>query len=167
MRKELLYQNDVVAEAVKEIVKRIYLNNSMLNRPFDDQGQARIKLETEALFQILSDIDSKKSKLILSEVTELENSKNPYYSVKIRIDELIAKAERKIRVNAGTKRQAKIFENAGLNGMDALHLAAAIQGKVDFLINCDDSFLKKAKKAMSDQAIKIINPIEYVLAEGL
>jgi hypothetical protein len=46
-----------------------------------------------------------------------------------------------------TKKQAKTFENAGLNGMDALHPAAAIQGKVDFLITCDDSFLKKAKKA--------------------
>ncbi len=148
-------------------MERIYLNNSMLNRPFDDQGQARIKLETEALFQILSDIDSGKSKLILSEVTGLENIKNPYYLVKIRIDELIAKADRKVRVNAGTKRQAQIFENAGLNGMDALHLAAAIQGKVDFLITCDDSFLKKANKATSDQAIKIMNPIEYVLAEGL
>jgi len=139
----------------------------MLNRPFDDQGQARIKLETEALFQILSEIDSRRSTLILSEVTELENSRNPYYSVRIRIDELMAKAQRKITVNAGTKRQAKVFETAGLNAMDALHLAAAIQGKVDFLITCDDSFLKKARKATSDQAIRIMNPIDYILAEGL
>lgn len=148
-------------------MKRIYLNNSTLNRPFDDQSQARIKLETEALFQILSDIDLRNSKLILSEVPELENSKNPYYSVKIRIDELISKAGKKVKVNANTRRQAKLFENAGLNGMDALHLAAAIQGKIDFFITCDDSFLKKAKKATSDQTIKIMNPIEYVLAEGL
>lgn len=148
-------------------MKRIYLNNSTLNRPFDDQIQARIKLETEALFQILSDIDSRNSKLILSEVTELENSKNPYYSIKIRIDELISKADRKIKVTAATKRQAKIFENTGLNGMDALHLAAAVQGKVDFFVTCDDSFLKKAKEITSGQSIKIMNPIEYVLAEGL
>lgn len=148
-------------------MKRIYLNNSMLNRPFDDQGRARVKLETEAFFQILSEIDTKASTLILSEVTDLENSRNPYYSVKIRIAELIAKAERKIKVNAGTKRQAKIFETAGLNGMDALHLAAAIQGKTDFLITCDDSFLKKARKVTLDKGIKIMNPIDYVLSEGL
>ncbi len=80
---------------------------------------------------------------------------------------MISKADRKIKVNATTKKQAKTFENAGLNGMDALHLAAAIQGKVSFLITSDDSFLKKAKKVMSDQTIKIMNPIEYVLAEGL
>ena len=148
-------------------MKRIYLNNSTLNRPFDDQGQARIKLETEALFQILSDIDLRNSKLILSEVTDLENSKNPHYSVKIRIDELISKADRKIKANAATRKLAKTFENAGLNGMDALHLAAAIQGKADFLITSDDFFLKKAKKVTSDRTIKIMNPIEYVLAEGL
>ena len=139
----------------------------MLNRPFDDQGQARIKLETEALFQILTDIDSGNFKLILSEVTEIENSKNPDYLVKIRVDELISKADRKIKVNATTRKQARIFENAGLKGMDALHLAAAIQGKVDFFVTCDDFFLKKAKKVASNQAIKIMNPIEYVLGEGL
>jgi len=150
-------------------MRRIYLDNSTLNRPFDDQSQARIKLETEALFQILSDIDLKNSKLIQSEVTELENSKNPCYSVKIKIDELISKADRSIKVNATTRKQAKVFQNAGLNGMDALHLAAAIQGKVDFLITCDDAFLKKARKVTLDRSIKIkiMNPIEYVLAEGL
>lgn len=139
----------------------------MLNRPFDDQGQARIKLETEALFQILTDIDSGKFKLTVSEVTEIENSKNPDYLVKIRIDELISKADRKIKVNATTRKQARIFENAGLKGMDALHLAAAIQGKVDFFVTCDDFFLKKAKKVASNEAIEIMNPIEYVLGEGL
>lgn len=80
---------------------------------------------------------------------------------------MISKADRKIKVSATTKKQAKTFENVGLNGMDAPHLAAAIQGKVDFLITCDDSFLKKAKKVTSDQTIKIMSPIEYVLAEGL
>jgi hypothetical protein len=71
-------------------------------------------------------IDIGNSRLILSEVTELENSKNPYYSVKIRIDELISKADRKIKVTAPTRKLARTFENAGLNGMDGLHLAAAI-----------------------------------------
>ena len=148
-------------------MKRIYLNNSALNRPFDDQSQARIKLETEALFQILLDIDIGNSRLILSEVTELENSKNPYYSVKVRIDELISKADRKIKVTAPTRKLAGTFENAALNGMDGLHLAAAIQGKVDFFLTCDDSFLKKAKKVTSDRPIRIMNPIKYVLAEVL
>jgi len=115
----------------------------------------------------LLDIDLRNSKLILSEVTELENSKNPYHWVKIRIDELISKADTKIKVNSNTRRQAKVFENSGLTSMDALHLAAAIQGKADFFITCDDSFLKKAKKVTSDQIIKIMNPIEYVLVEGL
>jgi len=148
-------------------VKKIYLNNSLLNRPFDDQSQARIKLETEALFQILSDIDLKHVKLILSEVSEIENRRNPYYLIKLRIDELISRADKRIKVNATTKRQAKLFENAGLNGMDALHLAAAIQGKVDLFISCDDSFLKRAKKITASHSIKIMNPIDYVLKEGL
>ncbi len=32
---------------------KIYLDNSALNRPFDDQSQIKIKLESEAVLYIL------------------------------------------------------------------------------------------------------------------
>ena len=33
---------------------KVYLDNCVLNRPFDDQGQERIRLETEAVMLILA-----------------------------------------------------------------------------------------------------------------
>ncbi len=36
---------------------KIYLDNCVFNRPFDDQSQIKIKLETEAKLYILDFID--------------------------------------------------------------------------------------------------------------
>jgi hypothetical protein len=36
---------------------RIYLDNSVVNRPFDDQSQERIRLETEAVILLLSRLE--------------------------------------------------------------------------------------------------------------
>jgi hypothetical protein len=36
---------------------KIYLDVSCLNRPFDDQGQARVRLEAEAVTVILAKCD--------------------------------------------------------------------------------------------------------------
>ena len=36
----------------------LYLDNSVLNRPFDDQTQPRIHLEAEAVLAIVADIEN-------------------------------------------------------------------------------------------------------------
>ena len=46
---------------------RIYLDVCCLNRPFDDQRQDRIHLESEAVLTILKHIESGKWKLISSD----------------------------------------------------------------------------------------------------
>ncbi len=55
---------------------KIYLDNCCLNRPFDDQSQLRIKLESEAKLKIQEDIRSGLYKLIWSYILDYENSKN-------------------------------------------------------------------------------------------
>ena len=56
----------------------IYLDNCCYNRPFDDQLQLNIRLETQAKLQIQKDIIDGKHKLIWSYVLDYENSKNPF-----------------------------------------------------------------------------------------
>lgn len=55
---------------------KIYLDNCCFNRPFDDQSQLRIKLESEAKLKIQEDIRSGLYKLIWSYILDYENSKN-------------------------------------------------------------------------------------------
>jgi hypothetical protein len=52
------------------------LDTSVLNRPFDDQTQPRIALETQALRTILQLVEAREVELVSSSVLEYENSRN-------------------------------------------------------------------------------------------
>jgi len=55
---------------------RLYIDLSCFNRPFDDQGQQRIRLETEAVLAVLTRIVEGKDTLLWSWVMSFEND-NP------------------------------------------------------------------------------------------
>ncbi len=57
---------------------RIYLDNCIFNRPFDDQRQIRIRLETEAKLYIQNMIANNLLELAWSYILDFENSQNPY-----------------------------------------------------------------------------------------
>jgi hypothetical protein len=57
---------------------RIYLDTSVLNRPFDNQTQARIHLETEAFLTVLDWVIAGRFSLINSAVLIFENDVNPF-----------------------------------------------------------------------------------------
>ncbi len=55
---------------------RLYLDTSAYNRPFDDQSQVKIFLETQAVLLILQLIQNHQVELVSSNVLEYENSRN-------------------------------------------------------------------------------------------
>ena len=55
---------------------RIYLDMCCLKRPFDDQSQPRIRLETEAVLSLLA-AESATVDFIRSAALRLENRQNP------------------------------------------------------------------------------------------
>ena len=57
---------------------KIYLDNCCFNRPFDDQNQIKIKIETEAILYIQEKIIDKKHELVWSYMLDYENSFNPF-----------------------------------------------------------------------------------------
>ena len=57
---------------------RVYLDNCCYNRPYDDQSQLRISLESQAKMAIQMLIRQGKIELVTSYMTIFENSENPY-----------------------------------------------------------------------------------------
>lgn len=57
---------------------RLYLDNCMFNRPYDDQTHILIRLEAEAKLQIQQLIRDGQHQLIWSYIIDYENAKNPY-----------------------------------------------------------------------------------------
>jgi predicted nucleic acid-binding protein len=63
-----------------------------------------------------------------------------------------------------------IMQSSNTKSKDALHLAAAIYGKCDYFITCDDKFIKtieKNKESLIDVSnrIKLYNPVDFLRKE--
>lgn len=138
---------------------KIYLDNCSLQRPLDDKTQARIRIEAEAMEEILLLCETGDLELISSEILQTEINRNPNPKRKEIALKILTAAEKVITLNEEIKNRAVEFEKRGFQPIDALHLAAAENEGVDFFCTCDDKFLKKAR-AQGDLKIRIVSPLE-------
>ena len=70
---------------------KVYLENCCFNRPYDDQTQIRISLETQAKLYIQDLVRMGKVKLVTSYILWYENSQNPYETKRKAISEFMRK----------------------------------------------------------------------------
>lgn len=124
---------------------RIYLNSCSLQRPLDDQTQARIGVETEAVLAILAAAQVGDIVLVNSEALEYELERIPDAQRRSEATAILALAKERIEVTDQVEKLAESFENHGIRPMDAVHLALASTARVDFFTTCDDRLLRKAK----------------------
>jgi predicted nucleic acid-binding protein len=144
-------------------MKRLYLDMNIYNRPFDDQFQVRIRLETMAINVVLKMIKGKKFALIWSFMLEYENSLNPYEDVKMEIDMVSALSLEYVGIVKDILKEAKKFESKGVSARDAIHIACAIKGKADYFLTCDDRLIKRT--GIVKDGITIMNPIDFIRLE--
>jgi len=147
----------------KEKIK-IYLDTSVYNRPFDDQEQTRVRLETEAFLLILERAIIGAIEIMSSSALEYENSQNPFIERRERVSSYLSVASKLIRLNNIIKERAFTLEHAGIEPIDALHLAFA-ETDADYFLTCDDGILKKVKKHPELCKIEICNPLQFALKE--
>ncbi len=117
---------------------KLYIDTSVYNRPFDDQTQPRIWLETLALGLILQLVESGEATLINSSVLEFENSRNPFPLRREWMERCLSLATEYERVDEAIRDRAQEYEKNGGSAIDALHIATAESASVDFFIACDD-----------------------------
>lgn len=136
---------------------KLYLDNCCFNRPYDDQTQLKIELETKAKLFIQDLIVKKEADLIWSYMLDYENSMNSFNQKRIAIQEwqdfaiIDVDASKKI-IELGTE-----FEKSGFKNADALHLACAIDAKCDYFISVDKQLLK-----YSGTEIIVCDPVEFL-----
>ena len=137
---------------------KIYLDNSVLNRPYDDQSQPRIWLETLCFVLILQMAEEKEAELIRSTFHVLENNENPTQEKKEWVAGCLNLARHSVPVTAEMKQRANALVKAGLKLLDAAHVAAAESVFADYFITCDDQLIRKYRGAM-----RVLTPPELVL----
>jgi len=138
---------------------KIYLDNCCFNRPFDDQSQLRILLESEAKLRIQENIRSGTFKLVWSYILDYENSKNPFRERREQIIKWRTYSNEDIEESAQILNIAIMIMQHGIKKLDSLHLACAIKANADYFLTTDDGVINKATYI---QNIKILDPIGFI-----
>ena len=141
---------------------KIYLDTCCLNRPFDDQTQERIRLESEAVLAILSRIEKGEWEWIGSDVLVDEVEQIPDMQKLSRTRLLSAFIQKKVEVGDREARRAKELQSKGFGVFDSLHVACAEGAKVDVFLSTDDRLLKLAKRLAASLSVRIENPLTWV-----
>lgn len=136
----------------------IYLDNCCFNRPFDDQIEMRVRLETEAKLAIQAEIIDGKIELAWSYMLDFENDANPYQERKEGIKRWRALAKADTTETSKIVAAAKELYAKGFKKKDSLHLASAIALRCGIFFTTDSGILKKRKMVLE---LIIMNPIEY------
>ena len=144
---------------------KLYLDICTLCRPFDDQRQTRIVLETNSYLLILQYIVQGSFKLVISPVHKIEIASIPNQHEKSQLNQVLNAYGKTINCNLTiTRKRAEDLTSQSFGIADAAHLAFAEAG-ADVFITCDDKLIKKYRKLYS--RLRIMNPVEFCLIEEL
>jgi len=139
---------------------QIYLDMNIFKRNFDVQSLLRIRLETAAIDVIFADVSSGKYEFPWSFILDYENNLNPNLDRRAAAILLSQKASREIQPTEEICEQAQKFEKRSIKSRDALHLACAVLTGCDYLLTCDDKFIKKGRQL--NLKVKVMGPVEFV-----
>jgi predicted nucleic acid-binding protein len=138
---------------------KVYLDTSAYNRPFDDQTQPKIFLESQAVVIILQMVETKIVNLVSSSVLEYENSRNPYPLKQEAMNRYLQMAEARQMVDKAIRLRSEELGHNGLKAVDALHIACAEALKSDYFITCDKRLINRCARLI----LKVVNPVDFVL----
>ncbi len=144
---------------------RIYLDLCVFNRPFDDQTNERIALETNVFLYILEKIEKKEYELVISDALLFENRKSPFIRRKKRIESYFSLSKEIIRIDPEVIKESEYLIQKDFSPLDALHLALAEKGKVNYFITCDDEIVRLFERNRHCFTIKIIGLLKFIAEE--
>jgi predicted nucleic acid-binding protein len=136
------------------------MDNCCLNRPFDDQSNLRIHLESEAIQAIIKLCEQQKWHLISSQILKFEISKVSDESKRRKLKLINDLAEKVVKIDEKITIRSQKFEKFGLQAFDAMHLACA-ENNSDIFLTVDDKFLRKAQQ-IQDLNLNVNNPLRWL-----
>src|SRR6266480_3169080 len=101
-------------------MERIYLDVCCLNRAFDDQSQARVRAETEALRSIFGNVYDEKIEWISSEAVDVEIDAITDSERRSHLMTLLSLAKRSMSISDPEHQRAGELQASGFHSFDAL-----------------------------------------------
>jgi len=138
---------------------RVYLDNCCYNRPFDDQAQLKVRLETEAKLAIQAMMRTGVLEYVWSDMLVTEVSDNPIQANCERILAWRDLASEYVRIDDAIERRATEIMQLGVKTADAIHLACAESAGCDWFFTVDMGILKKTSGI---GPMRVVNPMQFI-----
>lgn len=130
-------------------------------RPFDNHSYTRVRLETEAVLSIIKrcslDWELVTSTAVLYEIGLIGDPTRRSHALR-----LIQRARETIQVDDILLSRAEEFENIGVMGMDAVHIACAEKAGA-VLLTTDDDLVTIMKKNALRTSVCADNPLHWLM----
>ena len=144
-----------------QVMRTFYLDLCCLNRPFDEQHQPRVRLETEAVLGLIQLSILGELRWVTSDALELESSQNPDTDRRGEVDLLLRTATTRVAVGLQERQRSRELEALGFKAFDALHIACAERASVDALLTTDDRLWRRAQRETGKLAVRVENPAKW------
>lgn len=142
---------------------KIYLDSCCYNRPFDDQTQAKIVQETNAIIDIINYTITKNVKIYTSSLVEYEMASNKNISKREKVTLFYNLINNKLTIpfnNAINNRAKELLVRYNIKFKDALHIAYCELGKIDYLLSTDKLFINASSRA--NLSLNVMNPSDFI-----
>ena len=143
---------------------RLYFDNNVYNRPFDDRSVLRNRVEARAVQELLGRIENGELELVSSFVVGDEHSRLSIPARRKEVRRLMDLAQADVASHPTILERARGLRRAGFGEGDALHLAAAEYAGVDYFVTCDDKLLRKARSV--ETTVNVVLPTELLEEES-
>jgi hypothetical protein len=132
-----------------------------LNRLTDDQSQARVRNEADAVEGILRLVREGQATWVSSTALEIEISRNPDAERRHDVAALLAFSNEVVVPQPRSAKRAAFLQTLGFDAFDALHLASAEQGRADVFLTTGDALLRRAARYSNELRIRVQNPVSW------
>ena len=139
---------------------RVYLDNCCYNRPFDEQTQLKVRLETEAKLRVQAMMRDGEVEYVWSDILSQEVFDNPFPHRREKILEWRHGAVCTVEMTTDVIADADGLAEKGLKAADALHVASAAAVDCDCFITTDIRLLRCIRQF---KVTRILNPMEFLL----
>ena len=136
---------------------RVYLDNCCFNRPYDNQTQLKIELETKAKLFIQNLVIKGRIELAWSYMLDFENSRNTYSQKAMAIQRWQSLSAIDMDETQEILTVSSEIQSTGIKPADSLHIACAICEDCDYFISTDTRVLK-----YSNDKIIICDPVKFL-----
>jgi len=140
---------------------RVYLDNCAYNRPYDDQTQPKVTLETLAKLHIQELVLKQEIDIVWSYILKFENSRNVFTAKRAAIAQWEKISTCFVQKSDSVTALARQIEATGIRPADSLHIACAITAQCDYMVTVDKRILK-----YKDNRIIICNPVDFFNKEN-